>query len=194
VQPTTGRPKIRGTIHGTGVVSHAGTRLPAGLADATTLTGELSETMVGLRPVVSDAQSSTSTILERPCALPDVRSSSQERAPVGHGMGPDPHPFAGFQTLYETVEPGATRKPACGLCFPTTAGLLQLGSASVPALGTRPRVVTFALAELPVSPIRLGTSTPHAVAVKVADFVSWRGESGALYSGGHWMTADPTLS
>jgi hypothetical protein len=43
VQPTTTRPKITVTADGAGVVSHAGTRLLADLADATTLTGELSE-------------------------------------------------------------------------------------------------------------------------------------------------------
>jgi hypothetical protein len=41
VQPTTTRPKITVTTDGAGVVSHAGSRLLADLADATTLTGEL---------------------------------------------------------------------------------------------------------------------------------------------------------
>lgn len=42
MQPTTIRPKITVTADGAGVVSHAGTRLWADLADAT-LAGELSE-------------------------------------------------------------------------------------------------------------------------------------------------------
>ena len=41
MQPTTTRPKITVTADGAGVVSHAGSRLLADLADATTLTGEL---------------------------------------------------------------------------------------------------------------------------------------------------------
>jgi hypothetical protein len=49
VQATTTRPKITVTADGTGVVSHAGTRLLADLADATTLTSELSEVLTGLR-------------------------------------------------------------------------------------------------------------------------------------------------
>jgi hypothetical protein len=49
VQATTTRPKITVTADGAGVVSHAGTRLLADLADATTLTGELSEALDGVR-------------------------------------------------------------------------------------------------------------------------------------------------
>jgi hypothetical protein len=41
VHPTSTRPKITVTDAGAGVVSHAGSRLLADLADATTLTGEL---------------------------------------------------------------------------------------------------------------------------------------------------------
>jgi hypothetical protein len=41
VHPTTTRPKITVTTDGAGVVSHAGSRLLADVADATTLTGEL---------------------------------------------------------------------------------------------------------------------------------------------------------
>jgi hypothetical protein len=42
VQATTGRPKITPTADGSGVVSHAGARLLADLADRSTLTGRLS--------------------------------------------------------------------------------------------------------------------------------------------------------
>ena len=49
MQPTTTRPRVAVTADGTGVVSHAGTRLLADLADQTTLTGELSEALNGLR-------------------------------------------------------------------------------------------------------------------------------------------------
>jgi Transposase DDE domain group 1 len=49
VQATTTRPKITVTADGAGVVSHAGSRLLADLADATTLTGELSEALDGVR-------------------------------------------------------------------------------------------------------------------------------------------------
>jgi hypothetical protein len=49
VQATTRRPKITVTTDGTGVVSHAGSRLLADLADATTLTNELSQVLAGLR-------------------------------------------------------------------------------------------------------------------------------------------------
>ena len=49
VQATTTRSKIMVTADGAGVVSHAGTRLLADLADATTLTGELSAALDGVR-------------------------------------------------------------------------------------------------------------------------------------------------
>jgi hypothetical protein len=49
VQTTTTCPKITVTADGAGLVSHAGTRLLADLADATTLTAELSEALVGVR-------------------------------------------------------------------------------------------------------------------------------------------------
>jgi DDE family transposase len=49
VQATTTRPKITATADGEGVVSHAGSRLLADVADRTTLTAELSEAVVGLR-------------------------------------------------------------------------------------------------------------------------------------------------
>ncbi|WP_434056939.1 IS1380 family transposase [Pseudonocardia lacus] len=49
MQATTTRPKIIVSADGTGIVSHAGSRLLADLADATTLTSELSEVLVGLR-------------------------------------------------------------------------------------------------------------------------------------------------
>ena len=48
MQVTTTRPPVRVTTDGTGVVGHAGARLLADLADATTLTGELS---AGLSPL-----------------------------------------------------------------------------------------------------------------------------------------------
>jgi Transposase DDE domain group 1 len=48
VQGTTGRPRITATIDGWGVVSHAGARLLADLADASTLTGRLSGALVSL--------------------------------------------------------------------------------------------------------------------------------------------------
>jgi hypothetical protein len=50
VQATTTRPKIIVTADGAGVVSHAGSRLLADVADRTTLTGELSQALNGLRP------------------------------------------------------------------------------------------------------------------------------------------------
>ncbi|MGI5128693.1 IS1380 family transposase [Pseudonocardia sp. CA-107938] len=50
MQATTTRPKIIVTADGAGVVSHAGSRLLADVADRTTLTGELSQTLNGLRP------------------------------------------------------------------------------------------------------------------------------------------------
>lgn len=45
VQVTTRRPKITATADGVGVVSHAGARLLADLADASTLTGRLSSVL-----------------------------------------------------------------------------------------------------------------------------------------------------
>jgi hypothetical protein len=48
VQATTNRPKITVTADGGGVVSHAGTRLLADLADVSTLTGQLSAALGGL--------------------------------------------------------------------------------------------------------------------------------------------------
>ena len=49
VHPTTTRLKITVTADGAGVVSHAGSRLLADLADATTLSGELSQALRGVR-------------------------------------------------------------------------------------------------------------------------------------------------
>jgi hypothetical protein len=49
VQATTTRPKIIATADGAGVVSHAGSRLLADIADRTTLTAQLSEALSGLR-------------------------------------------------------------------------------------------------------------------------------------------------
>ena len=49
VQATTTRPKIIATADGEGVVSHAGSRLLADVADRTTLTAQLSEALGGLR-------------------------------------------------------------------------------------------------------------------------------------------------
>ncbi|MDQ4021577.1 MAG: transposase [Actinomycetota bacterium] len=48
MQVTTTRPKITVTADGQGVVSHAGSRLLADVADRTTLTGELSEVLAEL--------------------------------------------------------------------------------------------------------------------------------------------------
>jgi hypothetical protein len=49
VQATTTRPKVTATADGEGVVSHAGSRLLADVADRTTLTAELSEALAVLR-------------------------------------------------------------------------------------------------------------------------------------------------
>jgi Transposase DDE domain group 1 len=49
VQATTTRPKITATADGEGVVSHAGSRLLADVADRTTLTAQLGEVLHGLR-------------------------------------------------------------------------------------------------------------------------------------------------
>jgi hypothetical protein len=49
VQATTTRPRIIATADGEGVVSHAGSRLLADVADRTTLTAQLAEAMAGLR-------------------------------------------------------------------------------------------------------------------------------------------------
>ena len=49
MQVTGSRPKLMVTADGTGVVSHAGSRLLADLADATTLTGELGAALDGVR-------------------------------------------------------------------------------------------------------------------------------------------------
>jgi DDE family transposase len=49
VQATTTRPPVTATADGEGVVSHAGSRLLADVADRTTLTGELGEALAGLR-------------------------------------------------------------------------------------------------------------------------------------------------
>jgi hypothetical protein len=49
VQATTTRPRVVVTADGAGVVSHAGSRLLADLADRMTLTGELSATLDGVR-------------------------------------------------------------------------------------------------------------------------------------------------
>jgi hypothetical protein len=48
VQATTTRPKITATADGEGVVSHAGSRLLADVADRTALTAQLSEVLGGL--------------------------------------------------------------------------------------------------------------------------------------------------
>lgn len=48
MQATTTRPKITVTADGAGVVSHAGSRLLADVADRTTLTGELSHALAEL--------------------------------------------------------------------------------------------------------------------------------------------------
>src|SRR4051812_21585130 len=49
VQATTTRPKVTATADGQGVVSHAGSRLLADVADRTTLTGKLAEVLAVLR-------------------------------------------------------------------------------------------------------------------------------------------------
>ena len=49
MQATTTRPKITATADGVGVVSHAGSRLLADVADWTMLTGQLGEALHGLR-------------------------------------------------------------------------------------------------------------------------------------------------
>ena len=49
MQATTSRPKITVTADGEGVVSHAGSRLLADVADKTTLTAQLAEDLAGLR-------------------------------------------------------------------------------------------------------------------------------------------------
>lgn len=49
MQATITRPKIIVTADGTGVVSHVGSRLLADVADRTTLTGQLSDSLAGLR-------------------------------------------------------------------------------------------------------------------------------------------------
>jgi hypothetical protein len=49
VQATTTRPRITAAADGEGVVSHAGSRLLADVADRTTLTAKLSEVLAGLR-------------------------------------------------------------------------------------------------------------------------------------------------
>jgi hypothetical protein len=49
VQATTTRPTVTATADGEGVVSHAGSRLLADVADRTTLTAELGEALAGLR-------------------------------------------------------------------------------------------------------------------------------------------------
>ena len=49
MQATTTRPKITATADGEGVVSHAGSRLLADVADKTTLTAQLAEDLAGLR-------------------------------------------------------------------------------------------------------------------------------------------------
>lgn len=50
VQAPTTRPKVIVTADGAGVVSHAGSRVVADVADRTTLTGELSQALDPLRP------------------------------------------------------------------------------------------------------------------------------------------------
>lgn len=49
MQATTTRPRITATADGEGVVSHAGSRLLADVADRTTLTAQLGEALAGLR-------------------------------------------------------------------------------------------------------------------------------------------------
>jgi hypothetical protein len=49
VQATTTRPTITATADGEGVVSHAGSRLLADVADKSTLTAQLAEELAGLR-------------------------------------------------------------------------------------------------------------------------------------------------
>ena len=49
MHPTTIRPKITVTADGAGVASHAGTRLLVDLAETTTLSGELSVALDGVR-------------------------------------------------------------------------------------------------------------------------------------------------
>ena len=49
MQATTTRPRISATADGEGVVSHAGSRLLADVADRATLSGQLAEALAGLR-------------------------------------------------------------------------------------------------------------------------------------------------
>jgi hypothetical protein len=49
VHPTTARPTITVTTDGTGVVSHVGSRLPAGMADRRGPTAAFSDALSGLR-------------------------------------------------------------------------------------------------------------------------------------------------
>ena len=49
MQVTTTRPTVTATSDGEGVVSHAGSRLLADVADRTTLTAQLGEVLAGLR-------------------------------------------------------------------------------------------------------------------------------------------------
>jgi hypothetical protein len=49
VHATTTRPKVTVTADGEGVVSHAGSRLLADVADRTTLTAQFAEALAGLR-------------------------------------------------------------------------------------------------------------------------------------------------
>ena len=49
MHPTTARPTITVTTDGTGVVSHVGSRLLAGMADRTGLTEAFSDALAGLR-------------------------------------------------------------------------------------------------------------------------------------------------
>ena len=60
MQVTTTRPKITATADGEGVVSHAGSRLLADLADRTTLTAQLGGALAGLRKDDAARESSCS--------------------------------------------------------------------------------------------------------------------------------------
>ena len=57
MQATTTRPRVTATTDGDGVVSHAGSRLLADVADRTTLTGQLAEVLAGPAEAAGAARS-----------------------------------------------------------------------------------------------------------------------------------------
>lgn len=84
MHPTTARPMITVTADGTGVVSHVGSRLLAGMADRSGLTDAFSDALAGLRERRSGGRRPGPALAVAPAR---VRSSGRTPAHWCHGAG-----------------------------------------------------------------------------------------------------------